>query len=58
MTLRRMGSSGSWIVMSEQGVKKTVATEGPPKEDKEAGKAEATFKNVTAKGEYRRGKGI
>ena len=44
--------------MSEQGVKKTVATEGTPKEDKEAGKAEATFKTVTAKGEHRRGRGI
>ena len=44
--------------MSEQGLKKTVATEGTPKEDKEAGKAEATLKDVTAEGEYRRGKGI
>ena len=44
--------------MSEQGVKMTVATGGTPKEDKEAGKAEATLKDVTAEGEDCRGKGI
>ena len=41
--------------MPEQGVKKTVATEGTLKKDKEACKAEETLNDATAKKGNRRG---
>ena len=52
-----IGSPGSLVAMPEQGVKKTVATEGTLKKDKEAGKAEETLKDATAKTGNRRSQG-